>query len=129
MPLADGKERIYVTVSCDMASRIDFYRNKMGLSRSAYCSYLIGQGVMSMDKAMGIVDQMGSILTTKAVEEVTKDENQIELTACEDCANDCKDEVEPGELAICEKSAARAERERADPRGKRQRARFGAALY
>lgn len=103
MPLADGKERIYVTVSCDMASRIDFYRNKMGLSRSAYCSYLIGQGVMSMDKAMGIADQIGSILTTKAVDEVTKDANQIELTACEDCANDCKDEVEPGELAICEK--------------------------
>ena len=108
MALAEGRERIFVTVSCEMANRIDFYRNKMGLSRSAYCSYLIGQGVMSMDKAMGIADQIGSSLTSKAVEEVAKDENQIEMTSCEDCANDCKDEVEPGGLAICEKYRRKA---------------------
>lgn len=70
MPLADGKERIYVTVSTEMASRIDFYRERMGLSRSAFCAYLVGQGVMSMDKAMGVVDMMSDIMVVKAAEVV-----------------------------------------------------------
>lgn len=70
MPLADGKERIYVTVSTEMASRIDFYRERMGLSRSAFCAYLVGQGVMSMDKAMGVVDKMSDIMVVKAAEVV-----------------------------------------------------------
>ena len=72
MPLAEGKQRIYVTVSDDMASRIDFYRKKMGLSRSAFCAYMVGQGVMSFDKAMGIVDEMGAELKTKAVDILAK---------------------------------------------------------
>ena len=69
---------------------------------------LLGQALVEEMKAMGIADQIGSILTSKAVEEVTKDENQIELTSCENCANDCKDEVEPGGLAICEKYRRKA---------------------
>lgn len=72
MPLGEGKERIYVTVSDDMASRIDYYRKKMGLSRSAFCGYMVGQGVMSLDKAMGIVDEMGSELKTKATDVFVK---------------------------------------------------------
>lgn len=59
MALSENKQRIYVTVSNEMSDRIDFYREKMGLSRSAFCAYLVGQGVMSLDKAMGIVDEIG----------------------------------------------------------------------
>ena len=65
MPICEDKERIFVTVSRDMGSRIDFYREKMGVSRSAFCAYLIGQGVMSMDKAMGIMDDMGKAIVEK----------------------------------------------------------------
>lgn len=106
MAIADNRERIYVTVSSDMAERIDFYREKMGLTRSAFCAYLIGQGVMSMDKAMGIWDEMGKTIvekTSTAVIEVAENGDTIELTSCNDCANDCKDEVAPDELGVCKK--------------------------
>ena len=106
MALGENRERIYVTVSTEMASRIDFYREKMGLSRSAFCAYLVGQGVMSMDKAMGIWDDMGKAIvekTSNAVIEVAENGEQIELTSCNDCANDCKDEVAPDELGVCKK--------------------------
>lgn len=68
MALAEDKERIFVTVSKDMCERIDFYRQKMGLSRSAFCSYLIGQGVMTMDRTMGLWDEVGKAIVTKSVE-------------------------------------------------------------
>lgn len=72
MALGENKERIYVTVSSSMASRIDFYRERMGLSRSAFCAYLVGQGVMSMDKAMGILDEVGGIMAASAAESVAE---------------------------------------------------------
>lgn len=108
MAIAENRERIYVTVSSDMAERIDFYREKMGLTRSAYCAYIIGQGVMSMDKAMGIWDEMGKAIVQKTSDKVVEDTDQVTLAACNDCANDCKDEVAPDELAVCEKYRPRA---------------------
>ena len=71
MAISEDKERIFVTVSRDMGSRIDFYREQMGLSRSAFCGYLIGQGVMSMDKAMGIMTDMGRSMVEKAAAAVS----------------------------------------------------------
>lgn len=62
MAVGKDKERIYVTVSSDMAKRIDHYCQAMGLSRSAFCSYSVGQTVMSMDKAFGVVDEIGASL-------------------------------------------------------------------
>ena len=56
MPIADSRTRINVTVSKEMAEKIDMYRNQMGLTRSAFCSYVIGQSVMTMDKAMSVID-------------------------------------------------------------------------
>lgn len=111
MAIAENRERIYVTVSSDMAERIDFYRQKMGLTRSAYCAYVIGQGVMSMDKAMGIWDEMGKAIVEKTsdkVVEIADDADQLTMGACADCANDCKDEVAPEEIAVCEKFRPRA---------------------
>lgn len=105
MPLGEGKERIYVTVSVEMANRIDFYREKMGLSRSAFCGYLVGQGVMSMDKAMGVIDQMGTVMVAKAAEVVTasaSDPDQLKIGACIDCVNPCKDEKDPAEVGQCD---------------------------
>lgn len=63
MAIGKDRERIFVTVSSDMAKRIDYYCESMGLSRSAFCAHAIGQHVMSMDKALGIVDKMGVALT------------------------------------------------------------------
>lgn len=56
MPIADNRKRIFVTLSDDMVAKIDMYRNQMGLTRSAFCAYVIGQNVMAMDKAMSTID-------------------------------------------------------------------------
>ena len=83
MALADNKERIYVTVSSDMASRIDFYREKMGLSRSAFCAYLVGNGVMTMDKAMGLLDDMGRVIITQASDAIASAVNDTDQLSIE----------------------------------------------
>lgn len=103
MAVGENRERIYVTVSSEMAERIDLYRNKMGLSRSAFCAYLVGQGVMTMDKAMGVVDQMGAAMVAKAEEVVTAaDPNQLVLSSCDECIHPCKDEIDPSDVGVCE---------------------------
>lgn len=109
--LSENNERIYVTVSKELAKRIDYYRSKMGLSRSAYCAYLVGQGVMTTDKAMGFLDDLGEAVREKVTSSMAQEENGIQalqdpekrLTTCLDCENDCKDENDPAELAYCEK--------------------------
>lgn len=111
MPLSPDNERIYVTVSKDMVARIDNFRGQMGMSRSAFCSFLIGQGVMSMDKAVGLIDAIGDKLSAEAVKvysekkrrsRVKSDAVQLEMTSCADCANPCKDDSDPSALAYCE---------------------------
>lgn len=111
MAVSLDNERIYVTVSKDMAERIDNLRGQMGMTRSAFCSFLIGQGVMSMDKAVGLIDAIGDKLSAEAVQEVKarkrrscvkSDDVQLEMTSCADCANPCKDDSDPSALAYCE---------------------------
>lgn len=62
MAIGKDRERIFVTVSTDMAKRIDFYCESMGLSRSAFCAHAIGQTVMTMDKSFGVLENMGIVL-------------------------------------------------------------------
>lgn len=47
--------RIQVNLANGMVDRIDKYAELMGVSRSALCATLIGQGIMSYDKATEIV--------------------------------------------------------------------------
>lgn len=51
--------RVQVNLSDEMVSRVDSYAQKMGVSRSALCSMLIGQGIMSYDKSMDILSLLG----------------------------------------------------------------------
>lgn len=59
--------RLQVNVADDMAERVDFYAQKMGVSRSALCSVAIGQYVLGLDKGMDILstisDKVGDSLT------------------------------------------------------------------
>ena len=48
--------RVQVNVSDDMVQRLDSYARKMGVSRSALCSVLIGQGIMGFDNAFEMCD-------------------------------------------------------------------------
>lgn len=64
--------RIQVNLSNEMVERVDFYSKKMGVTRSALCSMLIGQGIMSYDKSMDVLSLLGdklgdSLLAEKAL--------------------------------------------------------------
>lgn len=111
MPLSPENERIFVTVSREMGARIDNFREQMGMSRSAFCAFLIGQGVMSMEKAVGLIDAIGDKISVDAAKEYAEqrkrsraksDAVQLEMSSCADCANPCKDVSDPSALAFCE---------------------------
>lgn len=63
--IGENSTRINVTISKDMAKRIDAYRKQMGLTRSAFCCYIIGQHVMSLDKAMHTFDEATKMMVDK----------------------------------------------------------------
>lgn len=48
--------KLQVLVSDDLCKKIDKYAKEIGISRSSFCAMLIGQGVMSFDKANEIMD-------------------------------------------------------------------------
>jgi hypothetical protein len=67
--------RVQVNLSDEMVSKVDMYAHKMGVSRSALCSMLIGQGIMGYDKSMDVLSLIGdklgdSLFTDKTLEEV-----------------------------------------------------------
>lgn len=64
--------KVQVNVSEEMVERVDLYAKKMGVSRSALCSMLIGQGIMGFDKSMDIITNIGekvgdNLLSDKAL--------------------------------------------------------------
>ena len=73
--------RVQVNLSDEMIERCDYYSKKMGVTRSSLCSMLIGQGIMSFDKSMDILQLIGdklgdSMLAEKTMQEVGKDVNK-----------------------------------------------------
>lgn len=70
--------RVQVNLSDEMVSKVDSYARKMGVSRSALCSMLVGQGIMGYDKSMDLISILGdklgdSLLAEKALEEMKND--------------------------------------------------------
>lgn len=71
--------RCQVNLSDEMVERVDWYAKKMGVSRSALCCTLVGQGIMALDKSMDVISAMGdklgdSLLAEKALQEVANAE-------------------------------------------------------
>ena len=60
--------RVQVTLSEKMVSRVDSMAEEMGLSRSAVCNMLIGQGVANWEKA----NQMVSIMPQELADKLMK---------------------------------------------------------
>lgn len=54
--------RVQVNLSDEMVVKVDEYAKKMGVSRSALCSMLVGQGIMGYDKSMDIINLLGEKL-------------------------------------------------------------------
>lgn len=61
--------RCQVNLSDEMVKRVDVYANKMGVSRSALCSMLIGQGIMNYDNSSAILDKIGTTLGSNLTDE------------------------------------------------------------
>ncbi len=67
--------RAQVNLSDEMVGKVDEYARKMGVSRSALCSMLIGQGIMSYERSTDLLTLIGdkvgdSLLAEKALEEL-----------------------------------------------------------
>lgn len=63
MAIGKDRTRVVITVSTGMANRIDMYSEKMGVSRSALCGMIIGQGIMGYDKSFDVLEKMGSSIS------------------------------------------------------------------
>ena len=67
--------RAQVNLSDEMVKKVDAYARKMGVSRSALCSMLIGQGIMSYERSTDLLTLIGdkvgdSLLAEKTLEEL-----------------------------------------------------------
>lgn len=58
MAIPNGKQRITITVSDESVDKLAMYGEKMGMNRSALCAYLVGQGLMSLDRANSMIDRV-----------------------------------------------------------------------
>ena len=60
--------RININIADDMGARVDEYAKPFGVSRSALCAMIIGQGVAGLDKSMELVDSLGKELGEDFIE-------------------------------------------------------------
>lgn len=49
--------RISIKVSDELVSRIDRAANSLGLTRSGFCGFLLGQGVLGFEKGYASLDK------------------------------------------------------------------------
>lgn len=59
--------RIQINLSEEMIREVDAYAKKMGVSRSAFCSMMVGQGVMNLNTAYKVIDTLGDKLTDEVI--------------------------------------------------------------
>lgn len=60
--------RVTVSISDEMLEKLDFYSKKMCMSRSQLMNFLCGQGLMSLDKAMSVLDNLGETVSQDLIE-------------------------------------------------------------
>lgn len=54
-------KRVSISLSDELFNKLDFYSKDLCMSRSQLMSFLIGQGLMSLDKSMFIIKNLGEI--------------------------------------------------------------------
>ena len=68
--------RIQVNLSEEMVQRVDAYAKMMGVSRSAFCSMMVGQSVMNLDK---VYDNLESIMYNLPINDIDKKEDKLDV--------------------------------------------------
>lgn len=63
MAVPKGKQRITITVSDESIEKLSYYGEKMGMNRSALCAYLVGQGLMGLDRANSMFDKVSESMS------------------------------------------------------------------
>lgn len=63
MAVPKGKQRITITVSDESVEKLSYYGEKMGMNRSALCAYLVGQGLMGLDRANSMLDKVSESMS------------------------------------------------------------------
>lgn len=64
--------RVYVSISDEMFEKLDYYAKKMCMSRSQLMNFLCGQGLMSLDKSMNILENMGERVSQDLIDNSLK---------------------------------------------------------
>lgn len=64
--------RLQVNISEEMMDRIDMYAKKLGVTRSAFCAVILGQGLAGYDATFGMVADVQTQMTSKLLEKVEK---------------------------------------------------------
>lgn len=64
--------RVQLSISQEMLDKLDFYANKMCMSRSQLMNFLCGQGLMSLDKSMSLLENMGEKVSQDLVDSSLK---------------------------------------------------------
>lgn len=60
------KVRFQILASAELVARIDDLAKYVGVSRSTYCAMALSQYVMSQDKALELVEKIGTDALNKA---------------------------------------------------------------
>lgn len=63
MAVPKGKQRITITVSDESVEKLSYYGEKMGMNRSALCAYLVGQGLMGLDRANSMFNKVSESMS------------------------------------------------------------------
>lgn len=67
--------RVQVNINDDMVHVIDGYARKFGVSRSALCSMLVGQGIMGLERSAVILDGLEETMKRTIIDEISKDDD------------------------------------------------------
>lgn len=63
--ISDSSERVTLTMNREFLAKVDGYCDLMGLTRSAFCVFLIAQGMFALDSTRSSIDE--------ALKQVTRD--------------------------------------------------------
>jgi metal-responsive CopG/Arc/MetJ family transcriptional regulator len=64
--------RVQVSVSDEMLEKLNFYSKKMCVSRSQLMNFFCAQGLMSLDKSMSLLENMGEQVSSSLIESTLK---------------------------------------------------------
>lgn len=60
-------KRIQITMSETLLNKVDKYAEDFGVTRSAFCTNLIGQGVMGIEKGIELVQNNLELFAKEAI--------------------------------------------------------------